>query len=150
MLSALNRKNSTGLTDGALHDAIKAGSIPSASLTKKSQKASAGHTSKKLMAADLQKEILAHKEHIIKKTIWMYGGDGHEQEMDTGRDGRTDGYECLNRMWYTVKEMQGTSKPLIVGTEPSFPPFEMAENDTYTGFDIDLANAIGEKLGYEK
>ena len=40
-----------------------------------------------------------------------------------------------------------TDKPLIVGTEPSFPPFEMAENDTYTGFDIDLANAIGEKLG---
>lgn len=40
-----------------------------------------------------------------------------------------------------------TNKPLIVGTEPSFPPFEMAENDTYTGFDIDLANAIGEKLG---
>lgn len=37
-----------------------------------------------------------------------------------------------------------TNKPLIVGTEPSFPPFEMAENDTYTGFDIDLANAIGE------
>lgn len=40
-----------------------------------------------------------------------------------------------------------SDKPLIVGTEPSFPPFEMTENDTYVGFDIDLANAIGEKLG---
>lgn len=40
-----------------------------------------------------------------------------------------------------------SDKPLIVGTEPAFPPFEMTENDTYVGFDIDLANAIGEKLG---
>ena len=42
---------------------------------------------------------------------------------------------------------KSSDKPLIVGTEPSFPPFEMTENDTYVGFDIDLANAIGEKLG---
>jgi membrane-bound lytic murein transglycosylase MltF len=31
--------------------------------------------------------------------------------------------------------------------EPTFPPFEFTENDKYIGFDIDLANAIGEKMG---
>ena len=35
-------------------------------------------------AADLQKEILAHKEHIIKKTIWMYGGDGWAYDIGYG------------------------------------------------------------------
>lgn len=35
-------------------------------------------------AAELQKEILAHKEHIIKKTIWMYGGDGWAYDIGYG------------------------------------------------------------------
>lgn len=47
----------------------------------------------------------------------------------------------------TAKPSASADKPLIVGTEPSFPPFEMTENDTYVGFDIDLAKAIGEKIG---
>lgn len=38
-------------------------------------------------------------------------------------------------------------KPLIVGMEPTFPPFEFTEDDKYVGFDIDLANAVGEKMG---
>jgi pyruvate-ferredoxin/flavodoxin oxidoreductase len=35
-------------------------------------------------AAELQKYILAHKEHIIKKTIWMYGGDGWAYDIGYG------------------------------------------------------------------
>mgnify|MGYP002233351282 FL=1 len=35
-------------------------------------------------AADLQKDILAHKEHVIKKTIWMYGGDGWAYDIGYG------------------------------------------------------------------
>ena len=41
----------------------------------------------------------------------------------------------------------GDQKTLVVGMEPTFPPFEFTENDKYIGFDIDLANAIGEKMG---
>ena len=41
----------------------------------------------------------------------------------------------------------GEQKTLVVGMEPTFPPFEFTENDKYIGFDIDLANAIGEKMG---
>ena len=35
-------------------------------------------------AAVLQQQILAHKEHIIKKTIWMYGGDGWAYDIGYG------------------------------------------------------------------
>ena len=35
-------------------------------------------------AAVLQQQILAHKEHIIKKAIWMYGGDGWAYDIGYG------------------------------------------------------------------
>lgn len=41
------------------------------------------------------------------------------------------------------------SKTLIVGTEPTFPPFEFTENEKDVGFDIDLAQAICDKIGYK-
>ena len=40
-------------------------------------------------------------------------------------------------------------KTLVVGMEPTFPPFEFTDNGKYVGFDIDLANAIGEKTGMQ-
>lgn len=41
---------------------------------------------------------------------------------------------------------------LIVGTEPSFAPFEFPEKDSkeFTGFDMELIRAIGKELGYKK
>ena len=38
---------------------------------------------------------------------------------------------------------------LTVGTSPDFPPFENLENDQYVGLDIDLAQALADKLGLE-
>ena len=35
----------------------------------------------------------------------------------------------------------------IVGMEPTFPPFEFTENDKYIGFDLDLAQALCDKMG---
>lgn len=43
----------------------------------------------------------------------------------------------------------GDGKTLIVGTEPTFPPFEFTENDKDVGFDMDLVQAICDKLGYK-
>lgn len=43
-------------------------------------------------------------------------------------------------------------KVLVMGTSADYPPFEFIEtatSDEIIGFDIDLANLIGEKLGYE-
>ena len=37
---------------------------------------------------------------------------------------------------------------LTVGTNPEFPPFEsMGDNNEIVGIDIDIINAIGEKIG---
>ena len=50
----------------------------------------------------------------------------------------------------TTKESDSKEqKTLIVGTEPTFPPFEFTENDKDVGFDIDLAQAVCDKLGYK-
>ena len=39
------------------------------------------------------------------------------------------------------------SDTLVIGMEPTFPPFEFTENDQYVGFDIDFAKAVADKLG---
>ena len=41
---------------------------------------------------------------------------------------------------------------LIVGTEPSFAPFEFPEKDSkeFTGFDMDLIRALAKEMGYKK
>ncbi len=38
---------------------------------------------------------------------------------------------------------------LVIGTEATFPPFEMSKDGEYTGFDMDLIRAIAENQGYE-
>lgn len=38
---------------------------------------------------------------------------------------------------------------LIMATNAEFPPYEYHENNTILGLDVDLARAIGDKLGYE-
>lgn len=49
----------------------------------------------------------------------------------------------------TGSDTNGTKK-LIVATNAEFEPFEsLDENNKPVGFDIDLMNAIGDKLGYE-
>lgn len=46
---------------------------------------------------------------------------------------------------YTLMK-EGT---LTFATSPDFPPFENLDGDEYVGFDIDLAQAIAEKMGLE-
>jgi ABC-type amino acid transport substrate-binding protein len=49
-------------------------------------------------------------------------------------------------------EGNGDKKALKMGTSADYPPFEFVEtakSDEIKGFDVDLAKAIGKKLGYE-
>ncbi|QTA38270.1 basic amino acid ABC transporter substrate-binding protein [Thermosipho ferrireducens] len=47
----------------------------------------------------------------------------------------------------TITEIKAKGK-LLVGTEPTFPPFEYVdENNNIVGFDIDIAQRIADKLG---
>lgn len=45
------------------------------------------------------------------------------------------------------KDAAKEQKPFVVGTEPTFPPFESTEGEKYVGFDIDYAQAIADKMG---
>ena len=40
-------------------------------------------------------------------------------------------------------------KKLVVAGSTTWPPFEFAEGDKYVGFDVDLANLLGKKIGYK-
>jgi len=42
------------------------------------------HTPLEGTAAELKEYLLAHEEHIAKKTIWMYGGDGWAYDIGYG------------------------------------------------------------------
>lgn len=41
----------------------------------------------------------------------------------------------------------GGGEPLTVGSDIPYPPFEQGKKGNYTGFDIELMEAIGEKIG---
>jgi glutamine transport system substrate-binding protein len=47
------------------------------------------------------------------------------------------------------KDASKEQKVLKVGTEPTFAPFEFQEKDSkeFAGFDMDLARALGKKMG---
>jgi len=62
--------------------------------------------------------------------IAAIGCGGQSDEKDSGAD-------------------TGQKQKLVVGTEATFPPFEMQENGEYTGFDMDIIRAIGENQGFE-
>ena len=80
------------LTDGALHDAIQAwldsiGVANEGEVTEGISRAYIKALSEAELTGEadaLQKYILAHREHIIKKTIWMYGGDGWAYDIGYG------------------------------------------------------------------
>ncbi|MDX6625114.1 MAG: polar amino acid transport system substrate-binding protein [Solirubrobacterales bacterium] len=44
-------------------------------------------------------------------------------------------------------EAAGGGEPLTVGSDIPYPPFEQGKPGSYTGFDIDLMEAISEKIG---
>jgi polar amino acid transport system substrate-binding protein len=43
----------------------------------------------------------------------------------------------------------GGGEPLTVGSDIPYPPFEQGKSGNYTGFDVELMEAIGEKIGRE-
>ena len=41
------------------------------------------------------------------------------------------------------------AEKLVIATEATFPPYEFVDGDNYAGIDIEIAEAIAKKLGYE-
>jgi polar amino acid transport system substrate-binding protein len=47
------------------------------------------------------------------------------------------------------EEAEGGGEPLSVGSDIPYPPFEQGKKGSYTGFDVNLMEAIGEEIGRE-
>lgn len=59
-------------------------------------------------------------------------------------------YEGDTKFEYTSPEDVDRSKgKLVMATNAEFPPYESKENDKIVGFDVDMMNAVCDKLGYE-
>ena len=56
-------------------------------------------------------------------------------------EGKGEPYKSPEGITYTKK--------LVMATNAEFPPYEYYENEVIVGLDVDLARAIGDKLGYE-
>ena len=53
----------------------------------------------------------------------------------------------LSLLAQTAMERVRQSGELRVGTDATYPPFETVEGDVYSGFDIDLMEAVARELG---
>lgn len=58
----------------------------------------------------------------------------------------------IGSIWYVsraprIPRSEQVINTLIIGTNTDFPPFSYLENDTITGFDIDVAKEIAKRLG---
>jgi polar amino acid transport system substrate-binding protein len=59
---------------------------------------------------------------------------GGAEEAETGEEG---------------EEAEGGGEKLTVGSDIPYPPFEQGKKGSYTGFDVELMEAIGEEIGRE-
>ena len=80
----------------------------------------------------------------------MVSCGGKKDEADTTEDKANDTTEPAKE--YNVKDFNLVNEGVLtVGAEIGYPPFEQYADDGVTaiGYDVDLANAIGKKLGLE-
>jgi polar amino acid transport system substrate-binding protein len=66
-------------------------------------------------------------------SVAVAGCGGGSDSTSSGGGGETSG--------------EGGGEPLSVGSDIPYPPFEQGKPGNYTGFDIELIEAIGEKIG---
>ncbi len=74
----------------------------------------------------------------------LTGCAADEEEPETTEGTTDEGAEPAAEEFVLVEEGK-----LLVGSDTAFPPFESMNGDVAEGFDVDLMNAIGEKLGLE-
>ncbi|MDO4943771.1 MAG: transporter substrate-binding domain-containing protein [Ruminococcus sp.] len=91
----------------------------------------------KLDNTELQAEINGalkelEEDGTLQKIRDNYEGDGAGESVYTSPEG--------------VDRSKGI---LVMATNAEFPPYESKENDTIVGFDVDMMNAVCDKLGYE-
>ncbi len=58
-------------------------------------------------------------------------------------------FACLLAVMMTFSCAAALADTLVLATSADFPPYEFIDGDNYAGIDIELAQALAEKMGYE-
>lgn len=103
----------------------------------------------KILETPYEKEQYAHAFQKGSKLVAEFNQAIKELKEDGTFDaivayyieGKGEAYESPEGIEYKDK--------LVMATNAEFPPYEYYENETIIGIDVDLARAIGDKLGYE-
>ncbi len=72
------------------------------------------------------------------------GGGGSSSSSET-----TASEESNEGAGAAGEESSGGGEKLVVGSDIPYPPFEQGKKGSYTGFDVNLMEAIGEEIGRE-
>lgn len=72
------------------------------------------------------------------------GGGGSSSSSET-----TASEESSEGAGAAGEESSGGGEKLVVGSDIPYPPFEQGKKGSYTGFDVNLMEAIGEEIGRE-
>jgi ABC-type amino acid transport substrate-binding protein len=74
---------------------------------------------------------------VLVVALFALAGCGGGEEKPAGEEPAEQSFETL------------TPGKILIGSDTAFPPFENVVDGKTVGFDVDLMNAIGEKLGVE-
>jgi len=76
---------------------------------------------------------------------------GCTSKTDDAADTTTSDETAVERPAWAADLVKGDGKTVLVGSDTGYPPFEFANDagDGFQGFDVDLMNAIGQKLNVE-
>lgn len=90
----------------------------------------------------------AELQTLINGALSELKGDGTLQKIKEYYDG--DKSESSDAKPYTRNDSADRSRgTLVMATNAEFPPYEYREGDQIVGFDVDMMNAVCDKLGYE-
>lgn len=103
----------------------------------------------KILETPYEKEQYAHAFQKGSKLVAEFNQAIKELKEDGTFDaivayyieGKGEAYKSPEGIEYKDK--------LVMATNAEFPPYEYYENETIIGIDVDLARAIGDKLGYQ-
>ncbi|MCL2818620.1 MAG: ABC transporter substrate-binding protein [Actinomycetia bacterium] len=70
-------------------------------------------------------------------------------DTEVAVDTTTSDEAAVERPAWADELVKGDGKTVLIGADTNYPPFEFAsdDGDGFQGFDVDLMNAIGDKLG---
>jgi len=84
---------------------------------------------------------------LVAIAALVVAGCGGSDDTTSGGDTAAETSEGGGAPEEGGEEASGGGEPLVVGSDIPYPPFEQGKPGDYTGFDVELMEAIGENIG---